>query len=531
MTNISFLLYFPDPYGVGNSQFAIVKDEHMRILDGGEVSQLGNIVTYDAGTLIDELRRSNLILPKNITDISDAIRLCTGISRADGGEKEWDLWRHFRPYFAREADWRLCRDAHEARAVAPTGQRLVELFGAFANAITALWNRTLILLSERGESKRFFVIEQPVSSIFHNRQYRGIPIKTDSLGNFISKASSEKYRAYQDVAKLLNLSPTGLTYWQVGKYIDRTDMAGLSDDVTGYTLRDQMKLASRSSKFAAAFTDFADSARDLDILTRLSDSAARVFPTVQTVGTITSRILFSDPYLQELRRQFRSSLAAEPGSTLAYFDYSQFEPGIMASLSQDVEFIDLYNRGDVYEALSVELFGSPMQRQLCKRAFLGFSYGMQANRIASLVAGDSKGNDFLEIERKILAFFERFKVLADFKKRLERELQTKGSVATLLGNHRKRTSSGRLTPKEKRWAISQVIQGNASLIFKTALLKIEAEFGSDSMLLPMHDAILMQLPDDQLEAAKERISLLMRLAFQDFCPGVEVRVTVGDFSA
>jgi DNA polymerase I len=531
MTNQQFLMYCADPFEVGNARFAIADDQMIEMKLPSQIPNDVVLISYDATTLIDELRRSG-VKPPQIIDVSDAIRLGTGISRADGGEKHWDFWRRIRSFFNDEKSWKACRDIHEARAIAPPDEALILLLRTFANALSNLWGSVQDEMEKIGEANRFHSIERPVAQMFYHRQYSGIPIASDSLKYLIAEAAAKKYSSYQEVAKILNVSPTGLTYWNVGPFLSSTDLASAHIDAVGYTLRDQMKLASSSSSFAKTFTEYVDASRDLDILMRLADGNGRIYPTIQTVGTITARILLSDPYLQELRKQFRSAISADENFELAYFDYSQFEPGIMASLSGDEELISLYNRGDVYTELSQSIFGNPDQRQLCKKAFLGFSYGMDAQGIARLISAGKGGDDSVaSIKSKVEMFFERFSTLEAYKGLLLKDLQTNGYVSSAFGNRRLRISKGQnLNAREKRWALSQKIQGTASLIFKLALIKLENAYGMNAILMPLHDAILMQFPLGTTNHHSSKVFDLMKEAFSEYCQEIDVKITLGNFS-
>jgi hypothetical protein len=74
------------------------------------------------------------------------------------------------------------------------------------------------------------------------------------------------------------------------------------------------------------------------------------------------------------------------------------------------------------------------------------------------------------------------------------------------------------------------VQGTASLIFKTALLKLASHFGNDSIVLPMHDAVLLQLPvDSTFTPAKKTAIGLMKSAFEQWCPGMNAKVVPSKF--
>ena len=88
---------------------------------------------------------------------------------------------------------------------------------------------------------------------------------------------------------------------------------------------------------------------------------ARCYPVFFGFGTITSRVTVREPSLQNLRKTNRSVISADPKKKLLYVDYSQFEAGILASLSEDPLLISLYNT-DIYEDLAHNVLGDASKR-------------------------------------------------------------------------------------------------------------------------------------------------------------------------
>ncbi|MDB5498569.1 MAG: DNA-directed polymerase [Phenylobacterium sp.] len=254
-------------------------------------------------------------------------------------------------------------------------------------------------------------------------------------------------------------------------------------------------------------------------------------PIFNVMGTVSGRILVTDPFLQQLRRNYRGLIAADPNKRLAYLDYAQFEPGIMAYLAGDAGFLSAYNEGDVYEALSDRVFGSGAERSLAKRMFLAFSYGMTTERIATLVVGSDASDSNREACRHaVQAFFDTYPGLAQFRARMETQLAEDGFVASAFGNRRKRSNAGPLSRKEQRWAVNQPVQATASLVFKEALIDLAKRFGMQNILLPMHDAVLMQFDLAEYEEAVGEAQTMMIETFQRRCPTVIPRVVTSPFS-
>jgi DNA polymerase I len=215
-----------------------------------------------------------------------------------------------------------------------------------------------------------------------------------------------------------------------------------------------------------------------------------------------------------------------------YLDFSQFEPGILAQRANDPILLAQYNSRDLYLALSQAIYGDNLHRSLCKVVFLSYCYGMSRERIAGLLVGPGGSeSDVMRFDRAIGGFFESYRALEAYRRSLLDDLANKGWISSMMGNRRVRISEGELSPKEQRWAISQAIQGSASLIFKWALLGLANELGPDSILLPMHDAVLMQFDADSVEQSERLATEVLASAFRRWCPDVKPCIVSSDFAA
>jgi DNA polymerase I-like protein with 3'-5' exonuclease and polymerase domains len=100
----------------------------------------------------------------------------------------------------------------------------------------------------------------------------------------------------------------------------------------------------------------------------------RTFPTYYGFGTITGRITMRHPSIQNLRKNNRSVIIPDTGKRFLYVDYSQFEAGILASLSKDEILIKLYNT-DIYSDLAEHVLGDKQNRNEAKIIFYRYMYG------------------------------------------------------------------------------------------------------------------------------------------------------------
>lgn len=223
------------------------------------------------------------------------------------------------------------------------------------------------------------------------------------------------------------------------------------------------------------------------VLTAIPFSQTRIFPIVDSFGSITSRIYFKDPSLQNLAKRHRDILKPDAENVFSYIDYDQYEAGIMAALSKDRLLLALYAAGDLYEQAAEQIFLTQKKRKEAKRLFLSFAYGMKRKHL--IAAAVEYGAQPADAKK----FFAQFSDLENWKTILWDEFKKNGRIGTALGNYLYREETGDLSDKEKRSSVSQVVQGTASLIFKKMLLEL-SKLDSVQLKVPMHDAVLIQHP-------------------------------------
>ena len=480
MTEFSFLAYIPDPFAVQESRYVVKEfNGETRALSVGELAAYnGPLVTYDVPALVDDLRRMNEPPPKRILDIGDALRLEVARSRDDGGERRWNVWSALKRFFDTSTDGDTFHMIVESKAKRPEPEEQTRLLNEALVALYRLWTNTAEELRSLDEFDRLISVEWPLHGVFAHRQFLGINVDSSGARDLLSRISAEKYCAYREVAQILNKNPTGLTFWNIHPYLERTDVRHLIELDPGGRLQDAFELAAAHSKFAFSFLSLVKASRDEAIVKRAMGERNRIYPIFHVLGTVSGRILVSDPYLQQLRRAYRSLIVPDTGSRLVYLDYAQFEPGVLAGLSEDKRLITAYNAGDVYTALAETLFGDRGARPVAKRVFLAFSYGMTTERIGALLAGGGGSlGERKSYEKKIDAFFSEFSRLEIYRGSRQKELLDVGSVSSLLGNRRLRTGEGALTYKEMRFALNHPVQSTASLIFKEGLVDVARELG------------------------------------------------------
>ena len=277
----------------------------------------------------------------------------------------------------------------------------------------------------------------------------------------------------------------------------------------------------------------------------VNERTGRVHTSYNQTGTVTGRISSSSPNLQnipirtEVGRQVRRAFVAEEGAVLLAADYSQVELRILAHISQDPAMLGAFARDeDIHTSTAAFLFDVPLEevdremRRVAKSINFGISYGMSGYGMAWRTGLPQKEADrFIE---EYFTKYSRVKAYLDETKRKARDL---GYVETLLGRRRyfpELRSGSRahqnVRASAQRMAINAPIQGSAADIIKIATIRLHQalkERGLRSgMTLQVHDELVLEVPEGELEVVAPLVKSIMEGAFQLDAP-LKVDMKVG----
>jgi DNA polymerase-1 len=244
----------------------------------------------------------------------------------------------------------------------------------------------------------------------------------------------------------------------------------------------------------------------------------------QTVA-VTGRLASTDPNLQNIPvrtaegRRIREAFVAPQGSKIVSADYSQIELRIMAHLSGDASLLAAFAKGeDVHRHTAAEVFDTPPgdvtseQRRYAKVINFGLIYGMSAFGLASN----------LDIERSAAQsymdkYFSRYPGVAAYMERTRNEARERGYVETVFGRRLWlpdiRSSNVARRQGAERQAINAPMQGTAADLIKRAMIAvqrwIEDEVPTTKLVMQVHDELVLEVPEADLERVKPAIEKLM----------------------
>jgi DNA polymerase-1 len=243
----------------------------------------------------------------------------------------------------------------------------------------------------------------------------------------------------------------------------------------------------------------------------------RLHTTFHQTVAATGRLSSSDPNLQnipirtELGRRLRRAFVAPVGSVLLSADYSQIELRVLAHLSQDEALIQAFRDGeDIHDRTARQVFGEAAglseaeKRRRAKIINFSIIYGKTA-----FTLGKEFGVSTREAQAFIDAYLDRYPRVRDLLEAIIREARRTGKVRTLFGRQRyvpeigSRNRSTRAAAE--RVAVNTPIQGTAADLMKKAMIdlhqRLRAERLRARILLQVHDELVLEVPQDELETA------------------------------
>jgi DNA polymerase-1 len=274
----------------------------------------------------------------------------------------------------------------------------------------------------------------------------------------------------------------------------------------------------------------------------IRSQSGRVHTTFGQTGTATGRLSSTNPNLQnipirtELGREIRAAFIAEPGHVLLAADYSQIELRLLAHLSKDKLLVEAFRRGDDIHTLTAsQVFGvpplmvTPDHRRQAKVVNFGIVYGLSAFGLSQ-----NLGIEPSEARKFIDAYFEKYAGVRAFIDATLEQTRRDQRVKTLFGRIRPipDINSKNATQRgfAERTAVNTPLQGTAADLIKLAMIRIDEEIRKrglkSRMTLQVHDELVFEVPENELDAMKSLVREHMENAYSLEVP-VLVEIGVG----
>jgi DNA polymerase-1 len=200
----------------------------------------------------------------------------------------------------------------------------------------------------------------------------------------------------------------------------------------------------------------------------------------------------------------------------------------MAHLSQDPGLLEAFaNDEDIHTATAAQVFNketskvTPEMRRIAKVVNFGVIYGMSDYGLEQ-----ATGLSRQEAASFIDSYFEKYNGIKEYLETTKKQAAEKGYVQTVLGRRRYvpeiGSSNYQVRQAAERMAINMPVQGTAADIIKLAMIKIQNEMNRRNlktrMLLQVHDELLFEVPQDEIEEVKQMVQMIMPSAMEFSVP-------------
>ncbi len=403
-----------------------------------------------------------------------------------------------------------------------------------ADVTLRLWRVLKPRLSAESMTAVYETLERPLAPVLMRMEQQGIAIDRQILsrlsGEFAQRMAALEDEIQKMVGEPFNLgSPKQLGDILFGKM----NLPGGKKTATGQwatgagALED---LAEQGHELPARILDWRQLAKLKSTYTDalpgfVNPQTNRVHTSFAMAATTTGRLSSSDPNIQnipvrnEQGRKIRTAFVATPGHKLISADYSQIELRVLAHMADIPQLKKAFADGlDIHAMTASEMFGVPIKdmtsevRRRAKAINFGIIYGISAFGLANQL-----GIGREEAGAYIRTYFERFPGIKDYMEATKKAVHRDGFVSTIFGRKCHYPQIGTKNPSERafleRAAINAPIQGSAADVIRRAMVRMEDALSaaklSTRMLLQVHDELIFEAPDAEVEKALPVIRQVM----------------------
>ncbi|QIO36800.1 DNA polymerase I [Bradyrhizobium sp. 1(2017)] len=378
-------------------------------------------------------------------------------------------------------------------------------------------------------------LERPLVSVLARMERRGISIDRQVLsrlsGDFAQTAARVEAEIQQIAGEPVNVgSPKqigdilfgkmglpGGTKTKTGAW---STTAQVLDELAeqGHDFPKKILEWRQVSKLKSTYTDA--------LPTYVNPQTHRVHTTYALAATTTGRLSSNEPNLQNIPvrtedgRKIRRAFIATPGHKLVSADYSQIELRLLAEIADIPVLKQAFRDGlDIHAMTASEMFGVPIKgmpseiRRRAKAINFGIIYGISAFGLANQL-----GIAREEASAYIKKYFERFPGIRAYMDETRDFCRSYGYVTTLFGRKCHypdiKASNASVRAFNERAAINARLQGTAADIIRRAMTRVEDALAekklSAQMLLQVHDELIFEVPDAEVEATLPVVQRVMQ---------------------
>jgi DNA polymerase-1 len=394
------------------------------------------------------------------------------------------------------------------------------------------------IIKSKEVEKVFEEIENPLVKVLTDMEYEGVTIDVPFLNEYSKELDREARKSEESVYQQAGLRFNLASPKQLGDILfdllkldakakkTKTGQYATGEDVllklaNQHKIVDDILAFRELTKLKSTYVDA------LPLL--INSKTGRVHTSYAQAVAVTGRLSSNNPNLQnipvrtdrgkEIRKAF---IPRNAQHVLISADYSQIELRIVAAISGDPNMCDAFKKGkDIHTATAARVYNVPEtevtkeMRYKAKSVNFGIIYGQGAFGLA-----DNLGISRAEAKEIIDNYKKEFAGITQYMEKTILFAKEHGYVETLMGRKRwlRDINSANFTIRSfaERNAINSPIQGTAADMIKLAMIhihdKIKQEKLQSKMILQVHDELLFDAVEEELEVLKPLITEGMKKA-------------------
>ena len=403
-----------------------------------------------------------------------------------------------------------------------------------ADVTLRLWKRLKPRLAADKVTRVYELVDRPLVPVIAEMECAGIKVDREELARLSAEFAGQMESTEKEVHAIAGEPFTIGSPKQLGEILfDKMGLKGGRKGKSGVwstDVNEMERLARDGEPIAQKILDWRQLSKLKSTYTdalqaQINPNTGRVHTSYSLTGAQTGRLSSTEPNLQnipirtEMGRKIRYAFVAEPGNVLLAADYSQIELRLAAHMADVPALKEAFAAGeDIHNRTAQELFGEVNRDTRGRAKTINFAilYGISRWGLAGRLEITPD-----EAQAMIDRYFERFPGINQYITQTLTAARETGFTETLFG---RKTHFPRLQSKvqherqgSERAAINAPIQGTSADIIKRAMVRMGpalAKAGLDDvkMLLQVHDELVFELPEKDVESASSLIRDVMTSA-------------------
>ncbi|MFD2613350.1 DNA polymerase I [Paenibacillus gansuensis] len=392
---------------------------------------------------------------------------------------------------------------------------------------------------EKNEMNRlFYDLELPLSKLLADMELKGIRVDVEGLKKYGEELSANieslQNRIYELAGGPFNINSPR----QMGEILfEKLDLPVIKKTKTGYStdaevleklepyheIVRQILLYRTLAKLQSTYVE--------GLLKEVRPETGKIHTYYRQTIAATGRLSSQFPNLQNIpirleegRKIRKVFTPSEEGWLILAADYSQIELRVLAHISQDKNLMEAFTENmDIHTKTAMDVFGvsesevDANMRRSAKAVNFGIVYGISEYGLSqNLNITRKDAGKFIE------QYFEVFQGVRRYMDEIVKQARNDGYVKTLLERRRYlpeiKASNFNIRSFAERTAMNTPIQGTAADIIKLAMVRVAERLRQEKlrsrMLLQVHDELVFEVPEEELELMKKLVPEEMEKALE-----------------